>query len=323
MTDTTLSRTALSETLPRIMLPLAGVAMLAGFAAIEPAILGGGNLVNILTQASYLAIFALAQVVVLITRGFDLSLGTCVSAVSVGAALVLADGSGGPLTVLLAIAAGLTLSAVIGAANGWVVTVLKVSPFIATLGMLNICLGLASTLSAGRPVPTGSDLFADLFYRGSLFGLAAPILWAILALAVVHFLLSHTVFGRSLSLIGGNPRAAFVAGLPVRRYVTGAYITCSLLAGLGALMLTARTGSGEPNLGGNLTLESIAAAVIGGASLRGGSGGVFAAIMGALFVTVLSNGMNLLRIDGNIQTIVLGCVIVGAVIVDRARSARS
>ncbi len=100
-----------------------------------------------------------------------------------------------------------------------------------------------------------------------------------------------------------------------------AYILCSMIAALGALLLTGRTGSGEPNLGGNLTLESIAAAVIGGVSLRGGVGGVLAVILGALFVTVLSNGMNLNRIDGNVQMIVLGCVIILAVFLDRFRAA--
>ena len=111
-----------------------------------------------------------------------------------------------------------------------------------------------------------------------------------------------------------------VAGLPVQRYVTWAYVLCSVIAALGALMLTGRTGSGEPNLGGNLTLESIAAAVIGGVSLRGGVGGAFSVVLGALFVTVLSNGMNLTRIDGNVQMIVLGCVIILAVFLDRFRS---
>lgn len=327
MTDTTLSRSALGEIAKigatRLLLPVGLAIMLAAFAIVEPRIAAGANLLNILIQASYLAIFALAQTVVLITRGFDLSLGTCVSAVSVAAALSLGGDGGGALNTLTGVAAGLGLAAAVGVVNGWVVSYLRVSPFIATLGMLNVCLGIASMLSGGRPVFGAPESFSTLFYDGAPLGIPVPLLWAAGALLGVHLLLHHTVFGRSLALIGSNPRAAEVAGLPVRRFVTLAYALCALLAGLGALMLTARTGSGEPNLGGNLTLESIAAAVIGGASLRGGTGGVSAALIGALFVTVLSNGMNLTRVDGNVQTIVLGGVIVAAVLLDRYRARRA
>lgn len=326
MTEATLVSPNTKETLklllPKILLPLGGVVMVLGFAAVDPVILSGGNLYNILVQASYLMVFALAQTIVLITRGFDLSLGTCVSAVSVATAIVLSSGDGGAGGLLLGVGAGVGLALVIGAVNGWMVTVLQVNPFIATLGMLNVCLGIASTLSSGRPVVAGSEAFTTIFYQGTVFGLPAPVLWAGGSLIVLHFVLRHTVFGRSLSLIGGNTRAAYVAGLPVRRTITAAYVLCAVLAALGAMLLTARTGSGEPNLGGNLTLESIAAAVVGGASLRGGVGGISAAILGALFVTALSNGMNLTRLDGNVQTIVLGCVIVGAVFLDRFRAGR-
>jgi ribose transport system permease protein len=134
--------------------------------------------------------------------------------------------------------------------------------------------------------------------------------------------LNHTIFGRSLYLIGNNPRAAYLAGLPSKRFLGLAYLACSLLASLGALMLTARTGSGEPNLGGSLMLESIAAAVIGGVSLHGGVGGVGAVIMGTLLVTMLSNSMDLLEVGGYVQQILLGCVIIVAIFLDRLRLTR-
>lgn len=252
MTDTTLSRSALGEIAKigatRLLLPVGLAIMLAAFAIVEPRIAAGANLLNILIQASYLAIFALAQTVVLITRGFDLSLGTCVSAVSVAAALSLGGDGGGALNTLTGVAAGLGLAAAVGVVNGWVVSYLRVSPFIATLGMLNVCLGIASMLSGGRPVFGAPESFSTLFYDGAPLGIPVPLLWAAGALLGVHLLLHHTVFGRSLALIGSNPRAAEVAGLPVRRFVTLAYALCALLAGLGALMLTARTGSASPIL---------------------------------------------------------------------------
>jgi ribose transport system permease protein len=307
------------------LLPIALVALLVGFALVEPRILSAGNLVNILVQGSYLAVFASAQMMVIITRGFDLSLGTCVSAVSVIAALAMTGSFAGGgettgLAIVMGIALGLGMGLLVGLFNGFTVAFLGVNPFVATLGSLNICLGIATMASDGRPVFNVPREFSTLVYNGDLFGVPAPLVLAALLLAGLYFLLNHTVYGRALYIIGGNPQAAAVAGLPSRRYLLLAYVICSLIAALGALMLTGRTGSGEPNLGGNLTLESIAAAVIGGVSLRGGIGGVQSVILGALFVTVLSNGMNLTRIDGNVQMIVLGCVIILAVFLDRFRT---
>lgn len=330
MTETPISSTttvasasampAAGSLMRRLGLPAALVVMIAAFTVTEPRMLAGDNLLNVVEQASYLTLFALAQVVVLLTRGFDLSLGTAVSTVSVFAALLMAGSFGGAAGTLAGIVGGLALAAAIGAVNGAVVAWLRVSPFVATLGMLNVCLGLASLLSDGRPVVDLPDPFTTLFYAAAPLGIPAPVLVALGVAGLLYALLHHTVFGRSLYLVGGNPRAAEVAGVPVRAVLVGAYALCSLLAGIGALLLTARTGTGEPNLGGTLTLESIAAAVVGGASLRGGAGGVGAAVLGALFVTVLANGMNLTRVDGNVQAIVLGCVIVAAVVADRLRT---
>jgi ribose transport system permease protein len=312
--------------LVQALLPIALVALLIGFALVEPRIISSGNLVNILIQGSYLAVFASAQMMVIITRGFDLSLGTCVSGVSVIAALAMTGSFAGSgettgFAIAMGVLLGLGMGLLVGLFNGFAVAFLRVNPFVATLGSLNICLGIATMASDGRPVFNVPREFSTLVYNGTLLGVPAPLVLAALLLVGLFFLLNHTVYGRALYIIGGNPQAAAVAGLPSRRYLLLAYVICSLIAALGALMLTGRTGSGEPNLGGHLTLESIAAAVIGGVSLRGGIGGVQSVILGALFVTVLSNGMNLMRIDGNVQMIVLGCVIILAVFLDRFRAA--
>ena len=315
-------------------MPILVVVMILGFASVEPRIVSPANLANILGQVSYLAIFAAAQMIVILTRGFDLSLGMCVSAVSVLTALIMTgmvgahggDGTGGGLVyagIALAVVAGIGFGAAVGLFNGFCVSVLGVNPFIVTLGSLNICYGIATTISGGRPVFNVPQEFSNLFYTGQLFGIPTSVFIAAAVLLAIWLLLTRTVLGRSFYLIGSNPRAAKVAGIPSRLYLTLAYVLCSVLAAIGAMLLTARTGSGEPNLGGNLTLESIAAAVIGGVSLRGGIGGVGAALIGALFVTVLSNAMNLTRIDGYVQMIVLGSVIILAVFVDRLRAAWS
>ena len=311
-----------------LLLPILIVVIELGLYAVEPRVLSAGNLRNILIQSSYLVLFASAQMVVILTRGFDLSLGANVSAVSVASALVMTtlddQGSAAWITTLAGLAAGLTFGLVVGLFNGLFIARLGINPFVVTLGSLNICLGLATTMSGGRPVFNVPDAFSDLLYSGKFVpGLPTPVLLALVVCGLLYVLLDRTVFGRALYLIGNNPRAAQLAGLPSRRYLLLAYMLGGLLAAFGALMLTARTGSGEPNLGGSLMLESIAAAVIGGVSLQGGVGGVVPVILGALFITMMSNAMNLLRIDGYIQQILLGIIIIAAIFLDRLRSVRT
>ncbi len=309
--------------LVRAILPAALVVLLVGFDLADGRVLSTGNLVNILQQTSYLAIFAMAQTVVILTRGFDLALGPAVSTVSVAVALVMAKlgGAGVDTTavVVLSMLAGLGVGSLVGLFNGVVIALLGVSPFVATLGSFNIATGIATTLSGGRPVQGVPDLFSSILYSGSVFGVPAAIAIAVVVGVSLNFVLNNTVFGRSLYLIGSNSRAAAVAGVPTRRILAYAYLLSAALAALGAMMLTARTGSGEPNLGGSLSLQAIAAAVVGGTSLVGGSGGVGTAVIGALFVTVLSNGMNLARIDGYVQMIVLGLIVIVGVVLDRIR----
>lgn len=316
---------AATAQITRYALVIGLLVMELGFYIAEPLVLSPGNLLNIVQQTSYLAIFAAAQMIVILTRGFDLSLGTCVSTVSVASALVMTgmvahDPNSLTMAIVLAIATGLGIGIAVGLFNGVCIAGLNVNPFIATLGSLNICFGISTTISDGRPVFDVPKTFSELLYSGTVIGVPAPVVIAVLILIAMYVLLNWTVFGRSLYIIGGNPRAAELAGLPGKRYLGLAYIVCSVLSAIGALMLTARTGSGEPNLGGNLTLQSIAAAVIGGVSLRGGIGGTLAAVIGALFVTGLSNGMDLARVDGYIQQIVLGCVIIAAIFLDRLRT---
>jgi ribose transport system permease protein len=296
--------------------------------SVEPRVLSPRNIVNILNQSSYLLLFASGQMIVILTRGFDLSLGTTVSAVSVASALAMTSlasaGLSDPAVVAVGLAVGLGFGALVGIFNGVCVSRLGISPFIVTLGSLNICMGLATTMSGGRPVFNVPDAFSGLLYNGVLIpGISIPLTLAILVCLLLYVLLDRTIFGRSLYLIGNNPRAAYLAGLPSRRYLALAYVVCSLLAAFGSLMLTARTGSGEPNLGGSLMLESIAAAVIGGVSLQGGVGGVIPVILGTLFVTMLSNAMDLLEVGGYVQQILLGCVIIGAIFLDRIRVTNS
>ncbi len=306
---------------------LALVVMELAFWLCDPRILSGGNLVNLLRQSTYLVILATAQTLVILTRGFDLSIGAMVSVSSVATSLVLTGLSGGaddasPLVLVAGMLTGLGVGALVGLFNGVCVAWLRVNPFVATLGSLNICVGLATTISGGTPVFGVPDNYSVLLSDGTVLGVPDPAIIAVVLCVIVWFGLERTVPGRALFLIGSNPRAAHVAGLPERRYVLLAYVACSVLGAIASLLLTARTGSGEPNLGGGLMLESIAAAVIGGASLAGGQGGIGTAVLGGVFVTALANGMDLLQIGGYTQQLILGVVIIAAVTLDRVRSQR-
>ncbi len=294
-------------------LPLGIALVLLAFALIEPRVISAANLRNIAVQCSYLAIFALAQCLVILTRGFDLSLGFTVSLVSVLSAMVMvATGS-----AFAGVAAGLGVGLAVGLANGLLVGGIGLNPLVTTLGMANIVMSLASTVSGGFPVAGLPAAFTDGLAQAAPLGLPIQIWVVALIFAAGWAMLRATRFGRSLYIIGANPRAAVAAGINTFGTLTAAYVLSSLATAIGALLLTARTGSGEPNLGGNLTLEAIAAAVVGGAKLSGGEGGVGSALLGAVFVTVLSNGMNLIQLDGYIQQICLGAIIVISLVLSR------
>ncbi|RUZ77879.1 ABC transporter permease [Mesorhizobium sp. M7A.F.Ca.US.006.01.1.1] len=311
------ARFSIAGLLPNLFQPALIVALFLFFGVLQPNVFTWGNVSNLAIQSSYLTVFALAQTFVVIVRGFDLSLGTTVSLISVGASMVMvwvAAATGSDLVALSAgIAAGIAIGLLVGTINGFVVAAWQLNPFIVTLATLNICMGFATTISGGFQIFNVPNILNDVFYKASVLGIPAPVAACIVLLAVSHLVLTRLRLGRALFLIGSNPRAAVIAGLPMKKYTLLAYVLCSGIVALGALLLTARTGSGEPNLGGNLMLESIAAAVMGGASLRGGKGNVASPIFGALVITVLSNGMNLVRIDGYIQQIILGMVITATV----------
>lgn len=300
-----------------LRLPAAIVVTIALFGFFEPRVLSIGNFRNIAIQASYLAIFAMAQTIVILTRGFDLSLGFTVSLVSVVASMAMVAAGMDGMAILFGAAAGMAVALVVGLANGLLIAGIGINPLVTTLGMSYVVMAFASTISGGFPVTGIPTDFTSMFSRASLLSIPVPIWIAGLVFALLHLMLKATRFGRFLYLIGANPKAAVAAGIRPLPVLTLAYTLCAALTAIGALLLTARTGSGEPNLGGNLTLEAIAAAVVGGVKLSGGEGGVGAALLGALFITVLSNGMNLVQIDGYIQQICLGVIIIVSLIVAR------
>lgn len=305
---------------PAQIIVLMGIVL---FALVDERFLTMRNLANIGSQASFILILALAQTVVLIGRGFDLSMGNAVSLISVAMAMVMTGMVGAGWTgggaVVLGIATSLAIGLTVGMLIGFFSGMLGANSFIISLGMMNVCYGIAAVISGGRPVFNVPLEFVGLFNSGSVLFLPAPIVIAAVICLAVHLLLTKTVYGRLLYLAGSNPQAVRVAGHDTRRILAWSFVIAGALVAISAMLLTARTGTGEPNLGANLLLQAIASAVIGGVSLSGGRGTVWQAIFGTLIIAVLSNALNLMQVSGYVQQITLGAVIIFALWLERIR----
>lgn len=319
------SRIAPGALARHLALPLAIVFVFVLFGALQPAMLSGGNLINILKQSALFFFVAAAQLMVLITRGFDLSVGANISLVSVASSMVmtaLVASLGAPLAIAAGIVTGIAIGAVIGAINGFFVAVVGINAFVVTLATMSVIGGIATTISGGFPIFNLPEGFGWAFNQATWLILPAPVMLAALVALGLHFVLGGTVHGRVLYILGDSPQAAHVAGRRVKAHRFFAYVWAGVLAAVGGLLMTAQTGSGEPNLGTSVVLTSIAAAVVGGASLRGGTGTVLAPVLGALLVTALSVGMNLEQINGALQPVVIGAILVIGAGLDTWRVAR-
>lgn len=306
------------------ILPVLLLMMILFFAVQEPRFYGPANIFNVSRQATYLTIITLGQALVLISGGFDLSVGALVAVTSVVSARWMANTFAAHpeaelASVLVGALAALVVGLVFGLVNGIGVARFKVSPFIMTLGMASIGSGFALWYTGGTPVSGMPPLFTKQIGTGRFLGIPVPVFFALAAIVFMYFLMNWTKVGRYVYAIGGNTKAAFLSGISVPAYLTAVYVICSLLTALAGFLLTARVSSGEPNLGASFPLESITAAVVGGVSLRGGEGRILGAVLGALFITILTNGMNLIRIESYIQEIAVGVVLIVAVVVDRLR----
>ena len=306
------------------ILPILLVVAVLYFASQEARFYGQQNITNVLRQSTFLIIVTLGQAMVLISGGFDLSVGAVIAVTSVVSARYMSNAyAANPesewMALLMGIAAGLFVGLVFGLINGIGVARFKVSPFIMTLGMASVGSGFALYYTGGSPVSGLPPLFTKEIGTGRWLGIPFPVFVTVAATIIVIFLVSSTSWGRYLYAIGGNTKAAYLSGISVGVYTASVYIIASVLAAIAGILLTARTSSGEPNLGPEYPLESITAAVIGGISLRGGEGRIIGAVLGALFITILTNGMNLIRIESYFQTIAIGAILILAVLVDRLK----
>lgn len=306
------------------VLPLLLLVAVVIFTWISDNFLTSRNLVNVGRQSTYLVIVSMGQMLALLTGGFDLSLGTIVAVTSVVTATVMAMAQAAfpqtvPLSMTLGMAAGLAAGLAIGVVNGIGVAVFSVSPFIMTLGMASVGFGIALYMTGGVPVYGMPRAFSGLFGFGHFLGIPVPIYIAIALILIMVVFLYWTRMGRYLYAVGGNIKAAGLSGINTRANLFMAYVLCSFMGAVTGLLLTARIDTGEANIGSSMPLESIAACVIGGVSLRGGVGRVENVVLGALFIGLIQNGMNLAHIESYLQTVVIGILLIAAVIADQIR----
>ena len=291
-------------------LAVVGVAVV-GF--IQPLFFTPANLINLARQATLIVIFALAQMVPILTRGLDLSQGGVVVATSVAFAL-LAGSLGTATALMLALFVGL----VAGAVNGLLIAGIGISPLVVTLGVGSILQGMALVAANGQPISTVPANFSKPFYA-NVAGIPSPVVIAILVGFILWLALEKMLVGRRVVAVGSNERAAFLSGIPVRATLIVAYAMSGFITSIGSVLLSARISSGHPTAGSDTALQAIAAAVIGGVSLYGGRGSVLGVATGAVFLASVANALNLLNVSSFLQLVAVGVIIIIAVIADRFR----
>ncbi len=303
----------------RDLMPWLGLlALVLFFAFSSEYFLNLRNFQRLATDSAALMLVAFGMTLVILVGEIDLSVGAVASLLAVVLAQIMAQGVDWPLAVL----AVLVLGTLIGLFNGFVTVIGQIPSFIVTLGVLAIATGLAYILTGAISVAILDGAFLDLFYSVRFLGLPVP-LWIVAGCFLACLVgLSRSVAGRELFAVGANPAAARLSGVPVARRKIMVFAIMGLLVGQAAVLSAARLGSGAPDSSPTLTLDAIAAVIIGGASLFGGRASVTRTLLGAALIAVLNNGMVLLNISVDAQFIVKGLIILLAVVLERLASGR-
>jgi ribose transport system permease protein len=273
------------------------------------------NMANLARQVAIFGIIAVGQLLVILTAGIDLSVGSVLGLTGCVTAQLLVEGMPVPLAIVVGLAVGVGL----GLFNGALVAYGKLPPFIVTLGMLGIARGLVLVLTDASTVQPLPESFGNIA-NGDFLGLPNLLWMFAVVVAITAFVLRRTVFGRYIYAVGSNPESARLAGVPVTAVLVSVYSIAGLLAAVGGVLFASRLNAGIPTAGTGYELNAIAACVIGGASLFGAKGGAFGAAAGALIVATLNNGGNLLAVNAFYLQIIIGALILIAVAFDQWQS---
>lgn len=285
---------------------------------LTPHFLTVSNLLNVTEQTTINALIAVGMTFVILSGGIDLSVGSIVALTGVVLGSALHSGVPVPAAIVLSLVTG----AACGLLNGLLITRGALPPFIVTLGMMSIARGSALLFTDGRPISGFGSGFREIS-TGRPLMIPAPVLVMIVVYVTAHFVLTRTTFGRYVYAIGGNEEATRLSGVRVGLHKTMVYALSGVTSAIAAVTLTARLNSAQPIAGMMYELDAIAATVIGGTSLLGGSGTLVGTLIGALIMGVLRNGLNLLGISSFLQQVVIGGVIISAVLVDSLLNARA
>ncbi|MFT8356954.1 MAG: ribose ABC transporter permease [Bifidobacterium aquikefiri] len=286
----------------------------------NPSFLTTNNLLNLLLQVTANGFIAFGMTFVILTGGIDLSVGAILALSSALSAGMIGAGMPLPLAVLMCVVIGAGL----GAINGFFIAYGKMAPFIVTLATQMIFRGLTLVFTNGNPITKGMDgFFLAYIGQGYLFGIPFPFILMIIAFVALYVLLHKTAFGKSVYALGGNEKAAYIAGVQSNRVKVAIYTISGLMSAIAGLVITSRLSSATPQAGNGYEMFAIAAVVLGGTSLMGGKGRMSGTIIGALIIGVLNNGLNIIGVSTFWQQVVEGAVIIVAVLVDVIRNKRS
>jgi len=309
----------------RQLLPFGTLTLLiAALSALEPdTFLTAQNFSNVLSRSSYSGIIAMGMTAVIISGGIDLSVGSMMALCGMIAGLIMTlhgEVVPTPGLMVLGTLAGVAMGLICGLLNGSLITLLNLPPFIVTLGTMSAFRGISYVINRGMMFDVPTYTFLG---EGKIADIPINVLIFLLIVLVAFFILRYTPLGRYTYAIGSNRQAAYHAGVNVNRNLIAIYTLTGLFVGIAALIATSRTVSAQPTAGISLELDVIAAVVIGGASLSGGRGTVIGTIVGTLLISFLRNGCTLLGISTNIQLVVIGAIIIGAVALDQAARAKA
>jgi ribose transport system permease protein len=297
--------------------PLIGLILLCVFLSLTTdTFLTVRSFLNVMDQVTVLGVMAVGMTLVILIGGIDLSVGS-VLALSGMVMGYLGNNLGWPFGI--AIVAALIASALCGAVSGLMITRLNMPAFIATLAMMSIARGIASIITNGEQIVGFPDWFSNLAIIRHFGVLTVTVAVMIAIVAVAWIVLTFRPSGRALYAIGGSAEVARLAGIDVRETTLFVYMLCAVAAGLAGVILSARLDSAQPSSGIGYELDTIAAVVIGGASLSGGIGGIGGTVVGVLIIGFLRNGLNLLQVSPFVQQVIIGVVIAIAVAADTIR----
>jgi ribose/xylose/arabinose/galactoside ABC-type transport system permease subunit len=292
------------------MLYIAFAILLVVFSLASPWFLSIDNFLNIGRQTALVSIVAVGMTFVIIARQIDLSVGSTLALSGMAAALAMAHIADNWLVGAIA---GLGAGALVGLINGVLTTRLAIPSFLVTLGSLSAARGLALMLTNTKPVIITNETYFSIFGEGYFAGMPAPIAWTVLSSIVGVLLLHYSIYGRQIYAAGGNPTAALYSGINIKRVTTLAFVLTGMLAGLAALVLSARSHAARPDVVQGLELDVIASVILGGCSLFGGRGFILGTLLGSLIIGTLNNGLVLLGVSSSLQLVIKGAIIVAAV----------